>query len=165
MTEGNVLLGNGKYRYEGAIPDLYPEAEEVTFRRGKLTDRNRAVNQMTSAKGSYGAPTEPDAPRFVVGWKTLSPCRVLLDLGEVREVSTVRAFASGEVPRLVTRCGLAEQKLAEVAACPAPPSGDGIEVRKLAATFLGRRVRYVSLAFEAREAGRLVLAEVDIWGK
>ena len=56
-------------------------------------------------------------------------------------------------------------KLAEVAACPAPPSGDGIEVRKLAATFLGRRVRYVSLAFEAREAGRLVLAEVDIWGK
>jgi len=165
VTEANVLLANGKYRYEGAKPDLYPEPVEVTFRRGKLTDRNRAIDQMTSAKGNYGAPTEPDAPRFVVGWRTLSPCTVIFDLGEAREVSTIRAFASGEVPRLAIRGGPTEQKMAEVATCSAPPKGDGIEVRKLEATFPGRRVRYVSLAFEARKVGRFVLAEVDIWGR
>jgi hypothetical protein len=165
VKEGNVALANGKYRYEGAKPDLYPEGDEVPFRTGKLTDRNRAVSQICAAEGNYASPTEADAPRFVVGWKTANACTVVFDLGEARDVSTVRAFASGEVPQMVVRCGLTEQEMAEAGTVAAPAKGDGIEVRKLEAKFPSRRARYISLAFDARKEKPFILAEVDIWGK
>lgn len=165
VMEGNVTLSNGKYRYEGAKPDVYPEAGEVAFQAGKLTDRNRAINQLTAANESYSEPSETEKPNNVVGWKNLEACTVVFDLGEAREVSTVRAFASGEVPRMVVRCGLTPQTMTEVATCPAPTSGDGIEVRKLQTVFKGRRTQYVSLTFDPRKTNPFILAEVDIWGK
>ena len=163
ILAGNASLPDGKYRYDGVKPDLYPEAAEVPFRRGKLTDRNRAIGQVL-AKEVY-ASGESTAPAYTVGWKDVSACAVVFDLGEVREISTVRAFASGEVPRMLVRCGLAEPEMEEAIVVPAPPRGDGIEVRKLEGTFPSRRARYVSLAFAARKEKPFIITEVDIWGK
>lgn len=162
VMEGNAQLANGKYRYDGAKPDLHAEGVEVAFRAGKLTDRNRAVGQIV-AKEIYGE--ESLAPAYIVGWKNTSECAVVFDLGEAREVSSVRAFASGEVPQMVVRCGLTEQAMTEAGTVAAPPPGDGIEVRKLQTKFAPRRIRYVSLSFAARKEKPFILAEVDIWGK
>ena len=149
----------GTYSYS-LSPDAIGERETspvVPFTTGKLTDRQKAFTTLKTV-------LKPGD--FVVSWKNEKPVEITFDLLDVRSVTRLNLWYTGQLPSIKVEGsidGTTWTKLAKSKKRSMMKQNDVLDISLNLAS--GSQARYLRLSLDKRDPGNaLTLAECEIWG-
>ncbi|MEA3400159.1 MAG: sugar-binding protein [Armatimonadota bacterium] len=156
------LAVEGRYSYS-VPPDLGPDeggAEDIPFSDGDLMDRRSAVEHEDE---DYTAHLRA----FAVGWKTIDPVMITMDLGAQYPLDRIWLLFNGQLPdtRVVGRVG---DEWVELGAIQKRSVTDRTDFPAVTIDLdeAAPAVRHLRLEVGARDEGRrLIIPEIEIWAR
>jgi len=156
---------DGAYRYSlapDAMPDVETAGEDISFARGRLTDRRQSC-QARKAKPRMYAEYESPADRWMVSWTRTEPVEISFDLRQSRKPVELRLWFCDSLPALTVEGSVEGKEWKRLGEAPAQEAGPDVHDAHIALS--GAPCRYVRVRLAARQDGhRLSLVEVEVWG-